>query len=755
MTDVPEAFRAAASAPPSASFDLLHPDVQRWVWQQGWEELRDIQERSIPTLVQTDRDLIIAAGTASGKTEAAFLPIVSRIAHDEASPGTGFRAIYVSPLRALINDQFRRMESLCEELEISVFKWHGDVSEAMKARARRSPDGIVLITPESLEALLVRRGPECRRLFARLQHVVIDELHAFFDAPRGKQLQSLLHRIEIVAERRIPRVGLSATLADMGEAARFLRPLDPDHVEILKSAQGGQQVLLQVRGYVNSDKEDAASASPASRAITQDLFETLRGRRGLIFAGSRRNVEQVAADLSDLSEQAGVPNEFLAHHGSLAREHREEAEARMRDAVRPASIVCTTTLELGIDIGHIDAVAQIGPGHTVASMRQRLGRSGRRAGRPAVMRIYVREAVLAPDLHPLDALRPELVQAIAMANLLLRQWLEPSQGQALHLSTLIHQIMALIRQYGGLTAQQAYRLLVKSGVFANIDADLFAEVLRRMGHSEVRLLEQAPDGTLLLGAAGEALTENHRFYAVFHTPDEYNVVHGSKPLGTLPLEYPCRVDDRMIFAGRRWRIEAVDDTRREIAVVPAKGGLPPRFGGGGLGPSEGIVQEMRRVYQNTEVPAFLDATARELLGEARASFQRFGLGGHDVLTRGAELLLFPWAGGPVQLALALALRDLGIAAEPLGFAIALENADEPGVASALAKLAAAPAPDAAYLAASFAQRELDKYDAFLNPELQGVNFASRVLQADRIPQVAGSLRLPGASSGTPDGGKVH
>ena len=219
-----------STAASSAAFDLLHGKVRQWIWRQGWDGLREIQEKSIPILLSGASDLIITAGTASGKTEAAFLPIVSRLASEEASATTGFRAIYVSPLRALINDQFGRMESLCDDVEIEVTKWHGDVSASTKMRARKNPQGILLITPESLEAILVRRGQEAGRLFRGLSYVVIDEMHAFMDSPRGKQLQSLLHRIDVASGTRAVRVGLSATLADENISRAFLRPLDPDSV---------------------------------------------------------------------------------------------------------------------------------------------------------------------------------------------------------------------------------------------------------------------------------------------------------------------------------------------------------------------------------------------------------------------------------------------------------------------------------------------------------------------------------------------
>jgi ATP-dependent Lhr-like helicase len=344
---------AVADAQASAAFDLQHETVRRWIWRQGWTELRDIQERSIPILLDGTRDLIISAGTASGKTEAAFLPIVSRLAWDERPAGAGFEAVYVSPLRALINDQFQRIETLCEEIGLPVTKWHGDVASSVKERARKRPHGILLTTPESLEAILVRRGNEAVRLFAALTYIVVDEMHAFMDSERGRQLQSLLNRVEIAAGHRVARVALSATLADMHTSAAFLRPLNPDAVEILESTTGAQELRLQVRGYIKPafkrargkrDNREEAPEDPALNAIVKHLFATLRGHRSLIFAGSRQRVELITAELRGLCESLGVPEEFFAHHGNLSREHREEAERRLKEETRPGSIVATTTL---------------------------------------------------------------------------------------------------------------------------------------------------------------------------------------------------------------------------------------------------------------------------------------------------------------------------------------------------------------------------------------------------------------------------
>lgn len=739
----------------SAAFDRLHEKVRRWVWRQGWTELRDIQERSIPILIGGGQDLVIAAGTASGKTEAAFLPIVSRLAWDGRAPGAGFEVIYVSPLRALINDQFGRIGALCEELGVSVTKWHGDVAASVKERARRRPQGILLTTPESLEAILVRRGNEAGRLFAALGYVVIDEMHAFMDAPRGRQLQSLLNRVETATGHSVARVGLSATLADMRTSAAFLRPLAPDTVAILESRTGGQELRLQVRGYVEPALKhgrgtrfgngDECPEDPALSAIVKHLFDTLRGKRSLIFAGSRQRVELVTADLCSLCEALGVPEEFFAHHGSLSREHREEAERRMKEADRPASIVATTTLELGIDVGHIEAVAQLGPGHTVSGMRQRVGRSGRRAGQASVMRVYVTERALNERIHPVDAMRPTTVQTIAMVNLMLRRWNEPPSPGRLHLSTLVQQILALVAQHGGLTAKQGWTRLVDSGVFTGLTPALYMDVLRRMGHPEVRLLEQAPDGTLLPGEEGERVINDRGFYAVFMTPEEFKVVTDrGHALGAIPVDNPVISEQLIIFAGRRWRVIEVDPQHREILVTAAQGGKPPSFGGDGLPPADEVVAEMRRVYEGIASPVFLDEAAIRLLTEARESFDHFGLRTRSLCRREDHLLLFPWIGGRAQMAFVLALAAHGIAATSGSLAIVVPGKHQGRLTDVLRVLAQGPAPDAVALARLVPDMKRAKYDGYLGDDLLALCYAREYIDAARVPAVAADLlaRLP-------------
>lgn len=745
-----------------AAFDALHDKVRRWIWQQGWEGLRDVQERSIPLLLAGEQDLVIMAATAGGKTEAAFLPIVSRLTSEPPAAGQGFRAMYVSPMRALINDQFGRMEHLCADLDIEVTKWHGDVSESVKARARKNPSGIVLITPESLEALLVRRGKEVARLFLSLRYVVVDEMHVFLDDPRGKQLQSILHRIDLVGGARPVRVGLSATLADEQAARAFLRPLNPSQVEVLPPGPGGPPIKLQLRGYTSPasfrfsqqarEEEERAWVDPTEMAIARHLFETHRGHRSLIFAGARGVVESVTVRLSEMGEAAGVPEEFFAHHGNLSREHRENAEQRMKDRSRPASIVCTTTLELGIDVGEIEAVSQLGTGHTVSGMRQRLGRSGRRPGQAAVMRVYIREAELTDTTHPIDALRAQAVQAIAMLNLMLRKWNEPPEQGRLHLSTLLHQIMALIGQRGGATATEAWDILVRSGTFASVDVALFKRLLQRMGDPKTGLLEQAADGMLLPGPAGERLLESRDIFSVFVSPEEYKVIaEGGQAIGQVPSNSGFIPGEMLILAGRRWRIVEVDAPRRELSVRPAKGGRPPIFGGPLGPPSDGVVDEMRRVWEDLSIPAYLDATAKQLLVEARTTYDQLGLRHSLVARREGQLLLFPWVGERKQQALVLALTRAELEPARLGVAVGIAAEKENALVSALGAMAGAMPPDAVELATLVQNKEIEKFDCFLGDELLTLAWARDRLDTVELPNLASkllaSLRFSGSATG--------
>ena len=272
----------------SSAFDKLARPVQKWIRSQGWRELRDIQARAVYEITSSNADLIVAASTAGGKTEAAFLPLISQVL-DTPAEESGFDLLYIGPLKALITDQAGRLKEICREAELPVVPWHGDVSSSVKSRALKAPRGILLITPESLEALFVRRGLQIPRLFGATRAVVIDELHSVLDSERGVQMRSLLTRLELAVKHPIRRIGLSATLGDMGLARAYLRPDAAEAVRMIEADSGGAELRLQIRGYVSGEEDD--NTPSATDAIAGHLFKHLRGSDNLVFAGARQSVE--------------------------------------------------------------------------------------------------------------------------------------------------------------------------------------------------------------------------------------------------------------------------------------------------------------------------------------------------------------------------------------------------------------------------------------------------------------------------------
>ena len=730
------------SSSESEGFSLLDSRIQRWIWMEGWTSLRDAQERAIPALLNADQDVIIAAATAAGKTEAAFLPILTNLLKQQEPPGS---VLYISPLKALINDQWERLSKLCDELEIPVVAWHGDISSSRKHRFLKSPEGVLLITPESLEALFVNRGTSLPGIFANLRYLVIDELHAFIGSERGKQLQSLLHRVEQVIGRPLPRVGLSATLGDMMLAATFLRPASPSKVTVIESKGSGQILKVQIRGFQEpekdtpqqpEDKESLEDNSASDHAISEHLFQVLRGSNNLVFPNSRTQVEWFADQLRRRCEQDGVPNEFWPHHGSLSKDIREDTERALKAGDRPATAICTTTLELGIDIGSIKTVVQIGPPPSVASLRQRLGRSGRRPGEAAILRGYCTERRLTDDSPISDRLRQGLVQSIAMIRLLMRGWFEPPRAKGLHLSTLVQQCLSMIAQQGGATAAELWGTLVRNGPFLAVEQGSFLNLLRALGERD--LIIQEPAGLLLPGELGERLINHYDFYSAFTSNEEFRVVCDGRPLGALPISRPLCAEQRIIFAGRRWQVINVDTEGKVIVVRPSPGGAPPAFDGLAARVHDNVRQEMKTVLQEEEAYPYLDPVAQNLLAEARQSFADLKLGHQCFIESGGRTCLFTWQGDWTNDALAVLLEYVGLSTENSGLAIEVQGGGEL-LESKLREVATLKELKASTVLHNVQNMIREKWDWALPPELLMESFATMYLDLEKAQQTAAHL----------------
>ncbi|EBS6147639.1 DEAD/DEAH box helicase [Salmonella enterica] len=721
-------------------YQRLDPRIQKWIYRQGWADLRELQKKAVPPILAGDRDVLISAATAAGKTEAFFLPACSAIADIQG----GFGILYISPLKALINDQYRRLESLGDALEIPVTPWHGDVAQSKKLKAKKNPAGILLITPESLEAMLIRNAGWLKQAFAPLTYIAIDEFHAFIGSERGMQLLSLLNRIDHLLGRidnPVPRVALSATLGELERVPLSLRPNQRLPCNIITDSQTHATLKVQVKGYLEPLTTSGQQPPPSAETqICHDIFRLCRGDSHLVFANSRKRTESIAATLSDLSEASIVPNEFFPHHGSLSRDLRETLEQRLQQGNLPTTAICTMTLELGIDIGKVSSVVQVTAPHSVASLRQRMGRSGRRDS-PAVLRMLIAEHELTPTSGIVDQLRLQLVQSLAMIRLLIgSKWFEPADTRQMHYSTLFHQILAIAAQWGGVRADQIWSQLCQQGPFQKVRIDDFKTLLKHMG--EHQFLTQLSSGELVLGVEGERQVNQYTFYAVFSTPEEFRIVAGSKTLGSIPVDSPLMPDQHIIFGGRRWKVTDIDSDKKVIYVEATKGGQPPLFGGQGMSIHDVVRQEMLTIYREGDYRItvgdrkadFADTTAKNLFDEGLHCFRNNNLASECFIPQGQHVYILPWLGDQTVNTLSALLIQRGFKAGSFAGVVEVEKTTVSEVKQALFSALQEGLPSESRLAESIAEKCLEKYDEYLPEVLLTQEYGLRAFNVERVEE---------------------
>jgi len=708
------------SAP--AGYDLLAGPIQQSLWRMGWTELRTVQADAIQAILLSDDDVLISAPTASGKTEAAFLPILSQLCE---SPTNSVGALYVGPLKALINDQFRRLEELCAHADIPVHRWHGDVGVGAKKRLIERPGGVLLITPESLESTFVNRTAQIKRTFGQLRFVVIDELHALVGRERGLHLRSLLFRLRQRIGAPFRLIGLSATLGDWADTyAAWLRPGELNQVRVITEQSGDKSIRFKIYGY--SEEPDVETTRPLvddndrqdeyrpPDAVLDEMLAAFGGKKCLIFANRRTDVEKFADLLNERSENLGRPKEFLVHHGSLSKDIREHTEAAMRER-RPCSIVCSSTLELGIDVGSVAAVGQLGAPWSVTSMVQRLGRSGRRDETTAEMRLFVGEEPIQPEADITVRLHLELLQAIALTELMLEKWIEPPEIDALDLSTLVQQVLSVVKEMGGIEAAMVFERLVEKGAFRCVDVSKFKAVLRCLGEHD--LLEQDPTGGLILGIEGEHVVRRYDFYSAFTTPLEFRVVYQQRLIGMLPHTAVPQPGDCFLLAARRWEVIEIDENREEVSVVPARGRKVTLFTGERGNLHTRVRQTMRRILFGHSEPAYLNHQAAGWLKDARKTAREADLQGSSWFSpTDSKCYWFTWTGTQAHETLKLMAHLAGTPAEDMA-GIALLFRAAPADIMRMFKSVMDRQPTAFELAAQLPQKQKRKYDRYLSDEL--------------------------------------
>ncbi|RWJ43115.1 DEAD/DEAH box helicase [Mesorhizobium sp.] len=725
-----------------------------WVNERGWPRFREIQQKAIATipigLDQPIPDLILEAETSSGKTEAAFLPLIARLMARPIS-NRGFSLLYISPLRALINDQLPRIMPLAELAGIQAHAWHADVPQGDKNKIRAAGKGILLTTPESLEAFAIGAATD-ESLFhalSRVECIVVDEVHSFFDTARGKHLQSLLHRLDGYADRAIPRLGLSATLgsADVSAAA-VLRPELPAGVAIVRSTgDEARPAQVRLRAFVDDDASRIDGETPNDRMIEriarQLVSDFAEDSRGLVFANSRGAVTHLTEKCQELSGPDGI--QFFEHHSSILAPDRRRREKWMRgegdDAPSQMVVIATNTLELGIDIGKVARVVQIDPTFTVSALRQRIGRSGRRNDESPNGLLYLREQRTTEASHPLDRLRLRTFQAAATAQLAMEGEFERPHPSDLHLSALYHQIISTLREKTFATAEELYSALVETGPWnANltvIDKSFFDRLLETMSGGRDPAIERIDEISWKLT---EARAKRRHTYAMFSTPPEYIVSAGGNVVGKLPMTVAYRVGDTFVLNRGRWRVVDVNDERRTLTVVRAPTAGAPRFGGLAQVPSGIVSQMMLEIYKGRDVSGLAaDDDFMQLIAEGRTAFEAYDLRNVRLLQAGRDVILFPWRGARALQTLMLAMRREGLRASASNFAILVEDATLSDVVAMLKMLKGLPLPELDELAREARQLRSDRFDRHLIPYHQRLAFASRHLSREGLFELIDDL----------------
>ncbi|PSB27583.1 DEAD/DEAH box helicase [Chlorogloea sp. CCALA 695] len=616
-----------------STFSKLAPFIQEYIYTHNWTELRPIQIEACQAIFDTDAHVLLAAGTASGKTEAAFLPILTLM---QQNPTNTISVLYISPIKALINDQFVRLNDLLKEADIPVCYWHGDVALSRKQMLLKNPKGVLQITPESLESLLINKYSQLNRLFGELKFIIIDEVHAFMGSERGGQILCQLARLSKFIPLPPRRIGLSATLGDYTSAAKWLQAGTNREVITSDIQNGHRKLHLAVEHFYTPDKEEESLTNP----YYQHIFERTKSRNCLIFANNRAETESVISNLRQIAANVGFPDIYHVHHGSISTKLRQDAESAMRDRTSSAVTAATVTLELGIDIGQLERVMQLGAPISVSSFLQRLGRSGRR-GEPSEMGFVCTEKELSGESALPYQIPWQLLQAIAIIQLYLEErWIEPIRPLQYPMSLLYHQTMSILAAMGELSPAALAAQVLKLPSFTAISTDDFRLLLNHL--LEIDHLQQIEKGNLIIGVKGEKIVNSFQFYAVFTDNKEYKVRDESMEIGSIIMPPP---GNRFTLAGRNWEIFDIEPKANTIWVKPVEGIANIAWRGGSSNIHTKILQKMQQVLAEDTEYSYLQSGAKKRLKTARQLAKTTGINQFNVLPIKSNICcILPWMG---------------------------------------------------------------------------------------------------------------
>lgn len=617
-------------------FSRLAPFIQEYIYRNNWDELRPVQIAACEVIFNTDAHLLVAAGTAAGKTEAAFLPVLSELYRSQPQ---SVGAIYIGPIKALINDQFERLNELLREADIPVFPWHGDVSQSYKNRAIKNPRGVLQITPESLESLLINKHDDLKRLFGDLRFVIIDEVHAFMGTERGCQILCQLARLAYLTHNQHRRIGLSATLGDYVLAEKWLAADTNLPVIMPKVEAGKRQIKLSLEHFYLPEESTLDEDNYSD--YDEYIFNLSRGSKCLIFANNKSQTESAIASLRKIAKIKHEPDIYHVHHGSIAASLRQAAENAMREKGKPAVTAATLTLEVGVDIGNLERVIQLEAPSSVASFLQRLGRTGRR-GEAADMRFVCAEEETSKEAPFPDQIPWQLLQSIAIIQLYFEErWVEPFKPLKYPLSLLYHQTMSAVVAAGEISPAVLAKQILGLSQFQYISPEDYRLLLQYL--IDINHIQKTELGNLFLGLAGERIVRKYQFYAVFPEVREYMVKHDTKEIGSISV-IP-KVGGEFGLAGRCWQVVEINANKKTVQVQPVEGQAGIFWRGGSGVIHTRVLQRMGQVLREDVEYGYLQKNAIARLRVVRELFREKQLDQRNFLhLENNKCIIFPWLG---------------------------------------------------------------------------------------------------------------
>ena len=740
-------------------FGRYAPFIQEFIYNNKWQELRSVQVEAAKSIFFSNDNILICSKTASGKTEAAFFPVLSIL---ETNQPESFGAIYLAPLKTLINDQFQRVGMILNESNTPVFHWHGDVSASHKRSAFKNPRGILQITPESLEGLMLNHNNRIFTMFRDLQFVIIDEIHFMTGTDRGNQVRCILERLARIIGKSPRRIGLSATIGDPQTSAKWLGEGTGRDTDVVFINDEKAKFKLACEHFFTEDSKthtvvenkmyenygDKYSYFLFSDDANDFVYECARRKhKSLIFLNTREEAEYLTATLRMIAKKRRDADIFCIHHGSISKQLREETEADMKDSTRQTATCATVTMELGIDIGDLERVIHLGAPNSVSSFLQRLGRSGRRRNNPEMM-IVINEDIVNPQALLPHKIPWDLLKSIAVIQLFIEeQWIEPPVLKKMPFSLLFHQTLCALAAQYEFEPEALRRNILGLSPFSHIANEDYEKLVHHM--LDTKMIQSTDEGTFIVGVEGEKIINSYKFLATFKDYDEYKVMHGNAVIGTLTSETP--IGYVFTLAGFTWVVTDVIPERKQLIVEKTEGCRAFPWPGSYRDIHTKIVRKIRDILLDDAEYRYLMPRAAERLQQAREIAKSSVMLTKPVLHLGGTTwCLFPWLGSKSNWTLRRFIRSRCVKKFSLTdieygdwFYIRLNIGKGDGyeLMDHIASFFCSDAIDLDSLVGEKENPAYERYDEYVPQELIRRGYISDKMQSDEITEWVGSDRV--------------